>query len=94
MTGEHWDGEVAAILLLNDGRYVSYETFYGPTGDGFYEDAYGGDADLVFSSSLENALRYGLTKNGRKLVGMPLPHEAAPPVGSNRPGLSPPGLAG
>lgn len=64
---DDWDGTAAAILLLNDGRYVAYETFWGPTGSGFSEDAYGGDADLVFASTLDNATLFGLTDEGRAL---------------------------
>jgi hypothetical protein len=57
-------------MKLHDGRYVSFETFYGPTGDGFLRDAYGGDADLVFSSSYEAAIMLGLTEEGRRLCGL------------------------
>jgi hypothetical protein len=68
-TGDQWDGDVAAVLRLKDGRFVSYETFYGPTGDGFSLDAYGGDADLKFGATLEVVQRLGLTDNGRRLCG-------------------------
>lgn len=66
---ESWDGEVAAVLRLHDGRFVSYETFWGPTGNGFCEDAYGGNADLKFGASLEVVARLGLTDQGRRLCG-------------------------
>ena len=56
-SGDRWDGDVAGIVLLTDGRYVSWECFYGPTGDGFCRDAYGGEAEIYFSSTLETALR-------------------------------------
>lgn len=65
-----WDGECAAIVRLKDGRYVSWETSWGPTGDGFCEDAYGGDATLHFSSTFENAVKFGLSPSGRKLCGL------------------------
>jgi hypothetical protein len=68
-SGDRWDGTVAAVLRLKDGRFVSYETFYGPTGDGFSLDAYGGDADLKFGATLEVVQRLGLTDEGRRLCG-------------------------
>lgn len=74
--GDEWDGSVAAVLRLNDGRYVSFETFYGPTGNGFSEDAYGGDADLNFAADLATATRLGLTDEGRRLCGIPNPEGA------------------
>lgn len=67
--GSDWDGNVAAVLLLRDGRYVSYETFWGPTGDGFSYDAYGGNADIHFASDLATVGRLGLTDEGRRLCG-------------------------
>jgi hypothetical protein len=75
-SGDQWDGTVAAVLRLNDGRFVAYETFYGPTGSGFSEDAYGGDADLHFARSLEEVVRMGLTDDGRELCGLVSP----PPI--------------
>lgn len=65
-----WDGIVAAVFVLKDGRFVSYETFWEPTGDGFSEDAYGGDADLHFGASIEEVIRLGLTDEGRTLCGL------------------------
>lgn len=62
-----YDGSVAAVLRLKDGRYVSYETFFGPTGDGFSEDAYGGDADIHFANDLTTIITLGLTDDGRAL---------------------------
>ena len=67
--GNVWDGQVACIFMLNDGRYVAFETFYGPTGNGFSEDAYGGDANIAFANSLETVALMGLTEHGRKLCG-------------------------
>lgn len=70
--GDEWDGNCAAVFRLHDGRWVAFETFYGPTGDGFYEDAYGGDADLTFGSTIDSVLRFGLTDEGRRvLAGKP-----------------------
>lgn len=65
-----WDGECAAVVLLKDGRYVAWETTWGPTGDGFSEDAYGGDADVYFASTLDAAVNMGLTQEGRALAGV------------------------
>jgi hypothetical protein len=69
-TGDDWEGTVAAVMRLHDGRFVAYETFYGPTGDGFSEDAYGGDADLHFASTLDAVVRFGLTDIGRDLCSL------------------------
>jgi len=60
-SGDKWDGEVACVCRLKDGRYISWETFFGPTGDGFNGDAYGGDADILCSSSYEAAVKFGLS---------------------------------
>lgn len=78
-SGDEWDGTVAAVLVLKDGRFVSYETFYGPTGNGFSEDAYGGDADLHFAPTYEAVVRWGLTDEGRRLCGIPNPGAASDP---------------
>lgn len=68
---DDWDGDVAAVFRLADGRFVAYETNWGPTGDGFSEDAYGGDANLFFGASEEAVVWFGLSMNGRKLCGYP-----------------------
>jgi len=70
-TGDDWDGKAAAVFRLKDGRLVAYETFWGPTGDGFNEDAYGGDAELVFASDLRLLVNAALTDEGRRLIGVP-----------------------
>ena len=57
-----WDGTAAAVVQLKDGRWVAWESSWGPTGDGFNADAYGGDANVFFASSLEQAIVYGLMK--------------------------------
>lgn len=79
VSGDYWDGTVAAVLRLRDGRFVAYETFYGPTGDGFSEDAYGGDADLHFASTLDAVVRFGLTDDGRELCGLTIAEERPEP---------------
>jgi hypothetical protein len=70
-TPDDWDGQQAAVLLLKDGRYVAYETDWGPTGDGFNEDAYGGDADVYFGKDLNRLVLTALTDSGRRLCGIP-----------------------
>jgi len=50
--GDTWDGKEVCLFVLKDGRIIGYENFYGPTGDGFHEDAYGGDTDVIFAKSL------------------------------------------
>lgn len=70
-TDDYWDGTAAAILRLKDGRFVAYETFWGPTGNGFSADAYGGEADLKFAHDLDTVTRLGLTDDGRELCGLP-----------------------
>ena len=66
-----WNGEVACICQLKDGRDITWETNWGPTGHGFAEDAYGGDADILVSSTLYTAIMLGLTPDGRALCGAP-----------------------
>lgn len=72
-SGDQWDGTVAAVFKLKDGRFVAYETFYGPTGSGFVEDAYGGDADIHFAADLATVVRMGMTDEGRRLCGIEQP---------------------
>jgi hypothetical protein len=50
-----WDGDAVAIVKLCDGRIVAWETDWGPTGNGFCLDAYGGGTDLLFCASVESA---------------------------------------
>jgi hypothetical protein len=68
--GSDWDGTGAAVVQLRDGRWVAWESSWGPTGSGFSEDAYGGDACVYFSSSLEGAIMLGLTPYSRELLGL------------------------
>lgn len=49
-------GTTAGIIRLKDGRFVSLESSYDVTGSGFHEDAYGGDADIWFSTTAGAAL--------------------------------------
>ena len=72
-----WDGNCACVCLLKDGRFISWESWWGPTGDGFSRDAYGGDTDLSAHSTLSNAMLFGLTPERRKMcaeaLGIPIP---------------------
>ena len=64
---DDWDGDTAGIVRLYDGRFVSWEAFWGPTGNGFSRDAYGGESDLYFSASVESA-RAALSEGARDLL--------------------------
>lgn len=82
-TGDGWDGTGAAVVQLKDGRWVTWESMWGPTGDGFSEDAYGGDTNIFFASSIEYAICYGLTDEGRRILGLNIedwsdPHATLP----------------
>jgi hypothetical protein len=66
-SGPDWDGSSAGIFKLKDGRYVSFESDWGPTGSGFSEDAYGGHADIAFSATPGAALEY-LSERSRELL--------------------------
>jgi hypothetical protein len=49
-TGDDWDGNCAALVLLtNDRGFAAWESSWGPTGSGFSEDAYGGGACVYFA---------------------------------------------
>lgn len=52
-----WDGECAGVVQLCDGRFISWESSWGPTGSGFSCDAYGGDADVFVASTAIAAIR-------------------------------------
>ena len=64
------DGHCCAVFRLKDGRWVAYESSWGPTGSGFHEDAYGGDANITFARTRENAIRLGLSQSSRKDWGL------------------------
>jgi hypothetical protein len=72
-TPQDWDGCEAVVMRLRDGRLVAYETSWGPTGNGFSEDAYGGDANLYFASAnnLKLLVNMALTDEGRRLANIP-----------------------
>jgi len=62
-----WDGETAGVIRLKDGRFVAWEAYWGPTGDGFCCDAYGGTADLIFGHSQAAVLKR-LSERARNLL--------------------------
>lgn len=70
---DDFDGVCAAVVLLHDGRVVGWESAFGPTGSGFHEDAYGGDAEVWFAprSELARLVELALTDHGRELCGIP-----------------------
>jgi len=55
---DDWDGYTAGVVVLKDGRYVAWEADWGPTGNGFSYDAYGGTADIIFARSQAAAEAY------------------------------------
>lgn len=71
-TDAEWEGEVAAVFKLSDGRYVAFETYWGPTGNGFCSDAYGGDANICVGATVESVIKFGLTDEGRLLLKLTL----------------------
>ena len=68
-TPDDWDGTCAAIFRLKDGRWVAFETTWGPTGHGFSEDAYGGDANIFVAKTCADAGIHGVSENIRKEMG-------------------------
>lgn len=75
-----WDGDAAGIARLVDGRFIAWESWWGPTGSGFSCDAYGGDAEILFGAS-PAALLPHLTEKARELLVFAAdehsPHDAA-----------------
>ena len=63
------------MFRLNDGRWVAYESMWGPTGSGFSEDAYGGHVDIYFAKDKETAARFGLSKVARENMDIVLEEE-------------------
>lgn len=66
-TAPGWDGANAGIVRLKDGRYVGWEADWGPTGDGFCHDAYGGTADIIVARSVDLIARY-MSEASRELL--------------------------
>lgn len=70
-TGDSWDGSSSCIMRLKSGVYVGFESCWGPTGDGFHADAYGGDTDIYFARDLTLLVNTALTDAGRERCGLP-----------------------
>lgn len=68
-TPDDWDGETAAVVELIDGRFVGWEANWGPTGNGFCYDAYGGTAALIFGKTVEAVLPY-ISDKGKELLDL------------------------
>lgn len=66
-TEGHWDGSTAGIAKLKDGRFIGWEATYGPTGNGFSRDAYGGTADIYFGKT-EAAVLEAIGESARTLL--------------------------
>ncbi len=66
-TPSDWDGETAGIAMLRDGRVIAWESAWGPTGNGFACDAYGGTADITFAFTVGAAWR-SLSASGQELL--------------------------
>ena len=68
-TPDGWDGDVWALVRLRDGRLCAWQSWWGPTGSGFCEDAYGGDAVVYFSNEadMEALLNSAWDERGREL---------------------------
>jgi hypothetical protein len=62
-----YDGTSFGIVKLTDGRYISWETTWGPTGNGFSADAYSGDADIYCSMSMK-AMFFYLSESARAKI--------------------------
>lgn len=61
-----WNGTSAGVVELADGRFVSWESLFEPSGAGFYCDFYGGDAD-VFVARTEAAALSMISEQAREL---------------------------
>lgn len=75
-----WDGQAAAVVQLKDGAFLGWSTWYQPTGDGFNEDAYGGNQSVYVSGSLTELVFRGLDEEGRRLCGYPENRAVGPVV--------------
>jgi hypothetical protein len=57
-----YDGSNLGIVKLSDGRYIGWETTWGPTGDGF-----SADADIYCSTSMK-AMFFWLSESARAKI--------------------------
>lgn len=63
-----WDGDTAGVVRLERGTFVAWEADWGPTGNGFCCDAYGGTADIWHATTLEAAISL-MSERGLELIG-------------------------
>ena len=70
-SGGRWDGDCCAVVRLKDGRLVAWESWWGPTGTGFLEDAYGGDTDIYFATDLRLLVNAALSDAMRRSANVP-----------------------
>lgn len=66
-TPADWDGESDGVARLKDGRIIAWESSYGPTGSGFWCDAYGGDANIIVAGTVEAAVKH-ISEKARELL--------------------------
>lgn len=66
--GTFTEGSVFGVVRLSDGRYLSWTSWTDVTGTGFYPDAYGGNTDIFYSNSLEDAINFGLEDWCRDII--------------------------
>jgi hypothetical protein len=65
---QEYDGKNVCVVRLTQGRgFAVWESWWGPTGSGFHEDAYGGDAIVFFAPTLPLALTT-LSEDGLGIV--------------------------
>ncbi len=74
-TPSGWDGEASGIALLKDGRWIAWCESWGPTGDGFNRDAYGGNGTIYVGRNPESLRAQALGSEGRFLCGIPFAFE-------------------
>lgn len=63
-------GMQCGLAWLDGNGWLAWETYADVTGDGFVADAYGGDADVFWFESLSDAVAFGLTDDGRRMLGV------------------------
>jgi hypothetical protein len=68
--GSDFDKSEIAIVELNDGRFVGWESWSDVTGSGFHGDAYGGDVEVWFAGSLVD-LRLMFSEQGWTAMRLP-----------------------
>lgn len=61
-------GKSAGVVELSDGRFVSWESSFEPSGSGFYCDFVGGGAD-VFVARTEAAALSMISEQAREMFG-------------------------